>query len=349
MRIKMNYLLSLVFCLASISSAHAAWVLKDGWFVDAEDVATMSAERHYEIACRAMERHQWKVAAKHFRIVSLNFPTTAFGQDAPYYLGICYFEHHEYDCANEAFSKYLRCHSNPEFFEEAITYKFEIANRFKNGAKRRFFGMKRLPKWASGRDLALEIYDEVIAAVPCHDLAAWSLYAKGDLLRKDMAFRESIEVYQQLIKRFPKHELAPESYLVISCVYLEQSQFELQNPDLLALAQINFRRFQQDFPRDERICEVEANVCRLTESYARALYDIGRLYERRKYPDAAVLYYRRAIMQFPDTRVAQLCQCRLSDLDSPYEVHPQHKPENDLPPVPPELLFERYDAIFPTG
>lgn len=348
MRIKMSVLLSLIVCLASMSSVHAGWVLKDGWFVDSEDIATFSAEKHYEIACSAMEHRHWKEAAKHFRIVSLNFPTTAFGQDAPYYLGICYFNYKEYDAANEAFSKYLRCHSNPEFFEEAITYKFEIANRFKDGAKRRFFGVRKLPKWASGHELALEIYDEVIAAVPCHDLAAWSLYAKGDLFRRDMAYRESVEVYQQLIKRFPKHELAPESYFAISYVYLEQSRYELQNPDLLALAQINFRRFQQDFPRDERLTETEANVCRLKESYAKALYDIGRLYERRKYPDAAVLYYRRAIVQFPDTRVAQLCECRLSELDSPWTDH-RHPKENDLPPIPPELLFERYDAIFPTG
>ncbi len=311
------------FCVGGLEGA---FTIQNGRLVDADEAATFTAEEHFDMGMTAMECSDWRESAKQFRIVSINFPTMSVGQDANYYLGVACFQCEELDFANDALSKYLKCHNNPQYFEEAIAYKFAIANLFKNGAKRHFFGTKQLPKWASGRSLAMEIYDEVIAAVPCHELAAWSLFSKGEMLREDRAFRESVEIYQQLIKRFPKHELAPESYLAISKIYIEQSQCELQNPDLLAFSQINLRRFKQEFPREERLCQAEEDVLTLKEIYARSLYETGLLYERKNYPRASVIYYQNAIAQFPDTFIAQLCQRRLLALDACLP-RPQHAEE----------------------
>src|SRR5690606_11218144 len=106
---------------------------------------------------------------------------STMGQDANYYLGVCYMYQCEYDLANDAFNQYLKCKSNPPFFLEAIECKFQIAECFKCGHRRRLFGTKQLPKWADGTKLALTIYDEVIAAMPCHDVAARALYSKAEL------------------------------------------------------------------------------------------------------------------------------------------------------------------------
>lgn len=337
MSIKWSGLLAIFLSLAV--SVNAGWVIQKGKFVNVDELATMSVEEHYAAGTDAIDRFDWKEVVKQFTIVYVNFPNTPYGQEAPFFVGAAYFQLGEFDFANDALSRYLKCHTNPQYFEEAIRYKFEIANRFRCGAKKRCFGTKQLPKWIPAKDLALEIYDEVIAAVPCHELAVWSLYDKADLLWKNREYRDSVEVYQQLIKRFPKHELAPESYLAISRVYLEQSQIEVQNPDILALAQLNLRRFERDFPRDERLCYGEENFQVLKELSARALYDIAGLYERKKYPCAAILYYQRAILQFPDTHVAGLCQSRLTRLGCDW-VPPEPEQAEEQNPVltlPPEL------------
>ena len=124
--------------------------------------------------------------------------------------------------------------------------------------------------------------------------------------------------FQLLIRRFPKHELAPECYLYISKIYLEQSWYEYQNPDILAFAEINYRRFEKDFPREERLCEIQADLVAIKEIYAAGLYETGNFYERVRRPRAAVIYYHDAIHQFPDTCVAELCRERLDCLDPNY-------------------------------
>lgn len=308
-----SYILCVFLLFVGVAHLEAGYIIKNGWFVDEDECPTYSPEKHYAIACGAMQHNDWKVANKHFRIVAVNFPEFPCQEDATFFTGVSYYKLQEYDFANDAFTNYLKHH--PQYFEEALEYKYAIACQLKSGERHRFFGISCMPKWASGLSLAMEIYDEIIATVPCHELAAYSLYQKGDILRSQGFYNESIEVYQLLIKRFPKHELAPDSYLVISSIYLDQSCSEEQNPDLLAFAQINLKRFQRDYPREERICEVENDIQTLKETYACSLYERGLFYERKCHPEAAVLYYQNAIDQFPDTRIAQSCKYRLMELE----------------------------------
>lgn len=315
------WIASVFLFLGVIEQTEAAFTIKDGKFVNAVEMATLSVEEHFNLGVEALNKQIWKDAAVQFRIVSANFPNTTLGQESNYYLGVAEYFLFELDTANDAFSQYLKVQNNPQFFTETMEYKYAIASELKNGAKVRFFGTKHLPKWASGTELAVEVFDEVIAAIPCSELAAKSLYSKGQILWGQRLYRDSIDVFQQLIRRFPRHEYAPESYLTIEKIYLDQARCEFQNPDLLALAQITLRRFKQDFPRDEKVVLAEATVREIQEVYANGLYETGQLYERKSEPRASIIYYSNAINQFPDTAVAQLCRERLAAL-STFTVEP---------------------------
>ncbi len=200
-----------------------------------------------------------------FGIVASSFPNDPCAHEAHYYLGVAYYYLEEYEFSNDALSDYLKAQSHPVYFEEAIQYKYAIAEAFRCGAKRRLLSMHRCPKWAEGKEQALAIYDEVIAALPSQDIATQALFSKGCLLMDMKEYCESVEAFRMFIRRFPKHELAPESYLAITAVYLKQSCCEFQNPDILALAEINLRKFKQDFPREERIALAEEDVMSIKE------------------------------------------------------------------------------------
>lgn len=294
------------------ASLEGGYTFHKGKLVNTACVPLYTPEKHYELGVEAMETENWEIAVYHFNVIALNFPNHSSYQESKYYLGAAYFHAEEYEYANEAFTNYLNGQNNPRYFEDAIGYKLQIADKFRLGARKRCFGTKMLPKWASGRSLGIEIYDEVISSLPCHDYAAQSLYAKAYMHWEDQDFKESVDSFQVLIRRFPKHELAPTSYLCINQVYLEQAETEFQNPDILALAQINLKRFQRDFPKDENIVEAEANVQAIKEFYARGLWETGQFYERIDKPTASAIYYARAIKQFPETSFAQCCRYRLS-------------------------------------
>lgn len=307
----------------------AAYTFKDGKLIDAKLVATLAMDEHYNAGVDAMEACNWREAARQFGIVALNFPLSPYGQEAAYYRGVAEFYAAEYDAADEAFTLYLQGKNNPRFFEETIQYKFAIAEQFRSGARRRLLGTKQLPKLGSGESHAIRIYEEVIAAVPCHELAVQSLYAKGLLHWKRNEYADAVECFQTIIKRFPKHELCPESFLVINSVYLDQCRVEFQNPDILAFAEINVRRFKMCFPREERIEEAENGILAIKEVHANGFHQTGCFYERLGRPQAAILYYRYALMQFPDTYTAGLSQYRLGLLG--YQVDSKDGEDLALP------------------
>lgn len=307
----------IVLCSANLS-LQGAYTIQRGRLVDVCEAATMSVQGHFSAGSEAFNASDWPEAAMHFSIITINFPGTSYAQEAYFFLGASYYYLQEFDFANEAFTEYLKVQTSPRYFQETIDYKYSIANHFASGAKRRFFGTKKLPKWACGKSMALDIYDEVIAAVPCHEIAAQALISRGSLLWSSKDYPGAVESFQQVIRRFPKHEYAPDCYVHISKVYLEQGYYEFQNPDILAFAQINYNRFQRDFPREERLCEVEQDVKDIKEIYACGLYDTGLFYERTHNPRAAIIYYHNSIHQFPDTSIAELCKARLICIDPTY-------------------------------
>lgn len=274
---------------------------------EADEYLTM----RYNRGCELYNKECWRKASAEFEKVIFYFPDSDAAAEASYYLAVCYFSMKEYDFANEEFSNYLKASQHPAFFEDAVYFKFCIAEHFKSGKKKRPFTMRYLPKWISAQDSALEIYDEVIAALPNHPLTIQALSSKAALLMRMKEYREAIETYQIIIRRFPKEEIIPNCYLNIAEAYVEQSRIEFQNPDILGLAELNARKFKEDFPRDEKVALAEGAVHRIKELYAKGLCDLGLFYERKKHLEAAAIYFQSSIEEFPDTHIARFCRSRL--------------------------------------
>lgn len=344
MKLKTSIIAFLTAAVLFVGTAEAGFTIRNGQIIDSDEVATLNLDEHFGLGLEAYEREDWQECAVHFSIVTSCFPDTVYSQQAYFYQGVAYFYLQEYDFANDAFTQYLKVQTNPQFFEETIQYKFAIAESLACGAKSRMWCTKRVPKWFSGTSLAIEIYDEIVAAVPCHNLAAFSLVSKGWLEWRTRNYRCAVEAFQQVIRRFPKHELAPECYVMISRVFLDQSADEYQNPDILIFAELNLQKFRRDFPREERICMVEEDLMGIKETYAKGLYEMGRYYERKYKPRASIIYYNNAIYQFPDTCIAELCRermhCLMPDYCDTSRDQPCEQPEDlDLAPGE-QLIYE---------
>jgi outer membrane protein assembly factor BamD (BamD/ComL family) len=274
----------------------------------------MSVQEHYSIAMDAYQKQNWDEVIHQSLIVVKNFSSTPFAQESLFYLGVGYFHTGELEYSNKFLTSYLKKQATPKFFEEAIQYKFKIAEKYHRGAKKHILGWETMPKWVPARDEAIRIYDEVVTALPHHELAAHALFGKAKLLIKEDEYKSSIETYQILIRRFQKHPLAAESYIGIGEVYLIQSQAQYPDQDYLDLAEINLRKFRHDFPGEERLAVAEKMWLDMKEVYASDLYDTGRFYERTKKPQAAYIYYTRVLTKYPETKVCDLVNKRLSKL-----------------------------------
>lgn len=265
-------------------------------------------------SCKFNEK-QYSQAAGYLQKIIRYYPNTSEAINASYLLGVSYYQLKDYDLSNKAFTSYLEKDAAGLHFEEVINYKFTIAEAFRKGECVHLFGARNLPKWLSAENEAVEIYDEIIAVMPGQELAVRSLWGKGYLLIRSGQYKEGRESLQTLITAFPRHPLAIESYLEISCSYLKECEKEPSNSDMLSLAAINVKKFQQAFPGEPRVKTAEKMLKQMQESFASSIYDMAEFYERTDHPEAAIIYYKSILRDFPSTSYARSSSLALSRLE----------------------------------
>ena len=301
------------FCLL-LGFAYSAYALEEHelvWDVKPPPLTELHAALQDAIAAQ-----DWWAVIDYADTIAYHYPDSPFGQDAAYQCGETYFKMGQYELANQCFSVYLNQSGSPKYFEEAIRYKFAMADLFRNGTKLRLFDSHKLPRWVPSEEMAITLYDEVITTLPHHEIAAQSLLSKGKVQMKMEDFKESIETFQLLIRRFPKHELAAEAYLEVNRAYVQQCQVEHLDPDLLDLAEMNLRKFQLAFPREARLEAAQLILSEMQGLYATNLLETGRYYEKVKKIPASVIYYNKVIAKYPATEAAEQARMKLEQMQA---------------------------------
>lgn len=277
-------------------------------------VPTLSVQEHYDQGYQALYQNEWDKALINFTVIIYHFQDSPFYADSLFYSGICHYFKADFDLANRQFERYLETSGKLKHFEKVFEFKYYIADYYHKGWRKHLFGVSRLPKIVSGKNDAISLLDEIVAALPGKDLAAQALSMKAKILREQRKYRDSIECLQTLCRRYPNHSLSADSYVTIAEIYYEQSVVESQNPDLISLATVNLTRFGKGFPGDERIQVAEEKLIAMQDVYAQSLLDTGRFYERKKKPHASEIYYQDAIRRYPGTPAAHKCQERLEKI-----------------------------------
>jgi outer membrane protein assembly factor BamD (BamD/ComL family) len=260
------------------------------------------------------KREDWSYTLHHARLLATRCSETPYAADAWYYVGVAYYYMKEYGHAARAFSTYLDTSTAPKFFEEALLYKFDIATQYEKGQCSRLFGKRYLPKFRPEKANALEMYDEIIAAMPREEVAIISTFRKGRMLGKMRDFKLANETFETLIRRYPKHPLAIEAYIAISELFLKQAHDEFPDGELVERAKLNAEKFARHFPGESRIEEAEAITADLQETVAASLYELADFYVRTKKPRAATIYFATVMKQFPTTSYAEQSKEQLANL-----------------------------------
>ncbi len=303
-----------LLALCAVSPLPADYLFKNGHFINVKEVAKLPLEMHFQKGLDALKSQDWDTATTQFRIILINFADSSLALDAQYFLGVALYERGELDIANEAFSTYLKKANTPTHLEDVHRYKLSIAQKFAAGQRTHMFGWESMPRWASGKEEALEIFDEVATALPNHELAAVAILGKAELLRDMEQFSNAIDTYQSAIRRFPRSHHALQAFKGIAESYVEAIQVEPQNVDAIALAEINVRECKNHFPQAPEISYVEEKLKQMQEIYAKALFETGQLYERMSEQKASALYYHMSLTKYPSSSVAAACKERLEVL-----------------------------------
>ena len=311
----MNYFwIALAFIMCCAQPSQAAYLFKNGQFINAKDVATMSIEEHHQAGLDALKASNWDEAAAQFHIITVSFPDASLATDAYYYLGVALYELGELDLANNEFGNYLKKNNSSEHIEDVYRYKLSIADKFAQGHRRHMFNSSSFPRIMSADDLALDIYNEVSVALPNHALAAQALLGKASLLSQEEDYSLAADTYQCAIRRFPGSSYALQAYEGISDCYMQEIKQQMQNLDIITMAEINCAQLNRDFPQAKENETLKNKLTEMKDLYATALFETGQFYERKKQPKASALYYHLALTSFPESKVAPQSKERLKEL-----------------------------------
>ncbi|MDN3504739.1 MAG: outer membrane protein assembly factor BamD [Rhabdochlamydiaceae bacterium] len=315
MNIKFKHLILLFLATASVVNAKSALVAKRE-SLDRIEERRLQPQDYYGIVSKSFEDRDFNVAIANSYKLLKEYPSSVLASETIYMQALSFYESKEYHLADVAFTRYLHEYSSLKHFEDAISYKFKIAEKFGSGARKRLFGGRLSPKWLSAKEDALRIYDEVITTLPRNELAAMSLYNKGLILLEIQSFKEAVESFQTLVKRFPKHPLAPECYIAISQTYLDQCNKEFPDPNLIELAEINLQRFSSDFPGEERLSISSDMLEKMRNTFAKELFVNAKYYEKKKKAMSAFLYYSSILMKYPTSKYSEEAAKRIAVIKS---------------------------------
>jgi len=273
-----------------------------------------TSHAYFTSAMCEIEQKKYDAARSLLLCIEQDFPCSKDAENSCFWLGVVEFERGHIEHADEYFGKYLRTSSEQIHFQRALEYRYFIAERLAYGQKVRPLKIRSFPRILSGEETAIEILEDITNTVQTHDLSARSYYLKGYLYWKNLRYRDSIENYQSLIKKFPKHELAADAHLAILYAWKCIAVREPYNPDTLQLASISFEEFRASFPSSSGLIEGEEILESMKEVFARALVRTGRYYLRRGKPGATKVYFERTVALYPQTKWANYASSCLETL-----------------------------------
>jgi outer membrane protein assembly factor BamD (BamD/ComL family) len=299
-----QFLICLIFFFAPVF-LQAGYQKVNGRWIESKYIPYLSIEKHLELGQNALEHKLYPQAVKHFEIVSHSDADRSLVLSAVFGQANAFFYMDDYEESDALFDRYLRESERNRFFETIMSMKFEIAEKFRLGAKRRPFGYSSFPRILSGKDIAIKIYDEIVVGLPRSDLAARAFLAKAQLYRDQREYVLSTQALQQVIADFGKHPLCLQAFEDQAQSYLLEMKTSSRNEELLELARLNIQKLKTRFPGAD-LSAVETCFTGMKELYAQSLCDAALLYKHKGHKEAYELYKHRLLKLYPDTNAAQI-------------------------------------------
>lgn len=140
-----------------------------------------------------------------------------------------------------------------------------------------------------------------------------ALYA---LARSHVARREYVSAaseFQRLAAEYPSHAYALPARLGSCEAYSSLSPRPQLDQEYTVSAMLHCESIVLNFPGTPEAETAATRVSEMRHKLAQKEYDTGLFYFRRRAFDASVIYFQRAVEQFPDTTVAPAALLRLHE------------------------------------
>jgi len=287
-----------VFFVLSLSPAYAYWIWtpKTGKWINPKTAVKSTPKAQFDLAKGFYDEKKYEDAKREFRKLLKAYSKSLEAAESQYYLGLI-----EDNQGNlyEAFLSYQKIIDKYPFSEripQIIEREYKIAEAFMSGQKRKALGVP-LPV----DNPAIEIFSKVIENSTYGPWAAPAQYKLGLVLKGLLRYYEAEDAFNKVVSNYPDSEwAAPAKFQIASC-RAAVSRGPEYDQGSAGEAKEKFEEFVKEHPDAVLSSEAEKNIEQLKEKEAASNYNIARFYEKQKAFEAAKVYYKDVIDNYPDS------------------------------------------------
>jgi outer membrane assembly lipoprotein YfiO len=223
------------------------------------------------------------------------------------------------------------------YYGPALDKQFQIADRYLQGYKRRFFGIPMFHAY----DEAIEMLFRIQHRSPGSQLAERALLRTANFYYRDEQYDFAADTYAHYLRSYPRSPITPRVRL--RQAYSMYAQF--RGPEFDATPAIDAREHLRELIAQYTELAKEENLPALVEqidqTLAQKLLVTADFYRRTNEPLGAAYTYRYVAKAYANTPVAQQAELAMRDLpqwaidNSPDPaITPAYAPGNASPPSP---------------
>lgn len=292
-------------CVLVGLSLQADYIWKNGKLIDFEKKPWLSMQDHYNAVLKASGDNQWLDLIENGVVLINNYKNSPFVDETRFLVAKAFLEIKDYSRAHDALGQYLNYSITPKHYEEVMGMKLELARAFEEGEIKNLVGLPGIPHWIDAKKEAIELYEEIASALPTSYLAEQAIMGKAGLEIKLKEYRLAISTSENFLRRYTKSSLAPQAFENIGLCQLRIVQDEFLDPDLLSLAEMNYKKFESLYPAHPKLESIRNNLIDMKELFASNLLTTAKYFKKVKQDKSADFYLKKVSQLYPETESAK--------------------------------------------
>lgn len=210
--------------------------------------------------------------------------------------------------ALKAYQQFLAAHPDSVLYPAALERIYSIGAGFLAGQRQTLLGFIKVSAWDRGAELMRDISDKAGTA----PLAHRALKTLAEAQEQKSLYMEAYQTWAEIADRWPTGDLGSEALLSMA----RNLHIAYQDPEsdatVLRGAMSYYEDFAQRYPETADQLEIRETIALIRQQMAYKHYHVGYYYERTDNEEAAHLYYRQVIEQWPGTEAAEMAADRLA-------------------------------------
>ncbi len=286
-----------VFLGARVSYATWVWSSETDW-VDPDQLTNETTDQQFKFAVALMVKREYISAIGVFRNIIKSNPETELANESQMHIGKSYFLVGDYKSSFNAYEQLIEANPGTRRLQEILDREFQV-------------GLAQMERDEYG---AIKVFERIIERNPLGFIAADAQVKIAECYYQLREFDQAEANFLSVMENYPNSEWVPYSQFRIPYCRLSNIRIQERNYDLLSKSREGFEIYLANNPQGALVGKTKEIIVEIDIAMAERDYEVGIFYLRQKRPDAAFIYFKSVMKDYPNTEWASMAEEKIKML-----------------------------------